>query len=150
MNQKVNIVELTAAFNRCRMNNAGKIFSNEEITKILKSLGFGGNIVAMLITKHMYSQRDGKKKFYSFTHNPIHKSAIEALYEENRKYQREYYRQSNENENSIKEVTTPLEEAITLLKKQGYELRKPRKFDVTKFAEDHPELYKQYLIYEEV
>lgn len=147
MKQKVNVVELTAAFNTCRMNNIGKIFSNEEITKLLKDLGFGGNITAMLISKHMYSQRDGKKKLYSFTHNPLHKSAIEALYEENRRYQREYHQ---DNKNSVKETATPLEEAITLLKKQGYELRKPRKFDVTKFAEDHPELYKQYLIYEEV
>lgn len=141
MKQKIDVIFLVGEFNKCRMNNLKKTFSSEKLKNILRSLGFNRMVTDKLLSTHFDTVKVGTRKIYYFRNDPLHKAALQKIYDDIRKYQHDYYESNKE---------SSVDKAISLLKEQGYELRKIAKFDETRFAQEHPELYKQYLIYEEI
>lgn len=137
-----NVEELTAEFNRLRMENQGRTFSSKHIYTVLQTIGINKNIAARLCAKgyiESYSKPGTiNEREYHFSAAPLHKQQLKNLYDE---YNARHYK---------KKTKLNIEPSIATLKAAGYQIQKPIGFDIEKFQKDHPELYMQYQRYETV
>lgn len=141
--KKLNYLELTERFNRFRMEHQSRTYTREEILKELDNLGIKSAIANRMLAKaYIPSEKVGKAKLYSFSRDPLHKSQLEALYNEKNTQTYERYKRSHQ-----KQLTSE-EAAIELLQSQGYQVRKVVGFNLEKFKAENPVLYKKYLKYE--
>ena len=95
----------------------------------------------------MDSKLVGNRKFFQFGKNPIHKSEIEAIYDRMASYANK--RREKKPQQST-QPTISLDKALEAVQAAGYQIRKPIGFDLERFSEENPELYRKYLKYEVV
>lgn len=144
MNRRINVEEVCRAYNNARDENKGRTGSPSWASKILKEKGLSTSIIKRILhepTLVIYSKREnagrGNYKGCTFPYNPIHKDWFEN-----------WIYPPKKDDNCIKKDLPFEEECTSYLKARGYEIKKCVGFDEDRFAEEHPELYKQYLIYE--
>ena len=115
-------------FNEVRMKYAGQKLEKDQLKEIFKNeIGFYlSNKWLSVLTdnKVLNPYKLGKKKAYIFSYSPIHKDRLHNMHTEVCKYMKEH------NVKVIKEVPyievcDPIEEAVKLLKEQGYKIYKP-------------------------
>lgn len=145
--KKVNIEELTAKFNTCRMGNQGKSYTNQEMYGLLSEMGFNKAVISKMISKGYLSfEKLGTTRLYSFQSTPLHKNQIEGLYNIFRNRAKHYNKMMAEKNTEIIEENA----AIEALQKRGYVIRKPVGFDLEALKQDLPHIYKKYVKYEYV
>lgn len=141
---KVNIEELTRKLNEFRMST-NKTFTGQELADALYGLGFN-KVTCWSMNKYFPFEKIGSSKLFSMPKEPIHKSAVAAVYNSSR---------SSKERSMMKKVQAKCsalseQDAISILQKAGYELRKCVGFDLEKFAREQPIMYKRYLKYENI
>ena len=137
MNKKLNVNEMVQNFNVLRQKTENKTFSGKELDVYLNKYGFNRVIVrALKKLKAFECVKSGTSKLYSFKKEPLYVGKMsEAL---------SMYR----SESTKKKEKTEEEQALSILKNSGYQIRKCVGFDVKKFEKENPDLYSKYLIYE--
>lgn len=144
--KKVNVIELTQKLNEFRMAHPNKSFTREELQEELQKLGFNTQARGAIIPKFFTYEKIGQNKIYMMPKEPIHKSAIEGIYQIFRNAKNKS-RQSKK----IEIISENSEEAaLALLSARGYQIRKCVGFDLEKFQKEQPVLYRKYLKYETV
>lgn len=144
MTQKVNIHELTKKFNEFRQANQGRTFSTKELYAEFGAMGFNSGI-AQQLTRFLDSEKIGTSKLFTFKDTPLLEVQIENLYRKARKASAKYYKKSME----VGPETMSEKIAIEVLQKAGcYRIKKAIRFDVERFRQEHPDLYRKYTIYE--
>ena len=144
MTQKVNIHELTKKFNEFRQANQSRTFSTKELYAEFGKMGFNSGI-AQQLTKFLDAEKIGTSKLFTFKDTPLLEVQIENLYRKARKASAKYYKKSME----VGPETMSEKIAIEVLQKAGcYRIKKAIKFDVERFRQEHPDLYRKYTIYE--
>ena len=144
--KKINIIELTQKLNQFRMDHPNKSFTREELRESLLSLGFNRQVEGAIVPKFFPYEKIGQARIYTMPKEPIHKSAVEAVYES-------FRRTRNKSRNRKKEEIhsqNSEEAALALLSARGYQIRKCIGFDLERFQKEQPILYKKYLKYETV
>ena len=144
--KKVNVIELTQKLNEFRMAHPNKSFTREEINEELQKLGFNSQVRGSIIPKFFPYEKIGSNHIYTMPKEPIHKSAVESVYEKFRKA-------TNKSRESkrIEVISENTEEAaLALLSARGYQIRKCVGFDLERFQKEQPVLYRKYLKYETV
>ena len=144
--KKTNTVELTQKLNQFRMENSNKTFTREELKESLLSLGFNSQTEGAIVPKFFPYEKIGTNRIYNMPKEPIHKSAIEAVYESFRRTRNKLRNQKKEEIHSKNSE----EAALALLSARGYQIRKCIGFDLERFQKEQPILYKKYLKYETV
>jgi len=134
--RKANYKEKAAAFNKVRQENQGKCLECGEIYRLLKEAGISRLITCQLINDGVIRhERIGKKRLYSFSATPLHYLKMETIF--NKVAKKRYEAQKPiEPEAPL----TPLEE----VKNSGYKVFR-EEFDLERFMEEEPVLYKKYL-----
>lgn len=134
--RKANYKEKAAAFNKVRQENQGRCLECSEIYHLLKEAGISRLITCQLINDGVIRhERIGKKRLYSFQSNPLHYLKMETIF--NKVAERRYKVQKPiEPEAPL----TPLEE----VKNSGYKVFR-EEFDLDRFMQEEPILYKKYL-----
>ena len=146
--QPVNVEGLTKALNELRLDSKNKTFTRSEIYDALVSIGFN-KAIANYALALLYSEKLGKAKLYSFNSDPIHKSQVEGLFKRYRLSKNQYnYKSRHKDETPMTSETANEEAMIKYLKARGYQIRKPVGFDIQKFSEMNPELYRKFIKYE--
>ena len=139
-------MELTEKLNKFRMAHPNKSFTREELQEELQKLGFNSQARGAIIPKFFTYERIGQNKIYMAPKDPIHKSAIEGIYQ--------IFRNSKNKSRQSKKIETISESseeaALALLSARGYQIRKCVGFDLERFQKENPVLYKKYLKYETV
>lgn len=144
--KKVNVMELTEKLNRFRMEHPDKTFTREELKESLLGLGFNSQIEGAITPKFFPYEKIGSSRIYTMPKQPIHKSAIEGVYEKFRNLS-----SKSRESRKLKTVSENSEEAaLALLASKGYQIRKCVGFDLERFQKEQPILYKKYLKYETV
>lgn len=129
--------KLAENFNKEAFDNRNREYSKGELMAALKARGLSNDLVSYLIKTDELNIRKNQrgKQFYSFKRENLTYDKIQAYYEGRR-------------------IAAPSEadesKALAILKTMGYQIKKCIGFDEKKFSKDHPELYKQYLIYEQI
>ena len=144
--KKINTVELTQKLNQFRMAYPNKSFTREELRESLLSIGFNKHVEGAIVPKFFPYEKIGQARIYTMPKEPIHKSAVEAVYES-------FRRTRNKSRNRKKEEIhsqNSEEAALALLSARGYQIRKCIGFDLERFQKENPVLYKKYLKYETV
>lgn len=144
--KKINTIELTQKLNQFRMDHPNKSFTREELRESLLSLGFNRQIEGAIVPKFFPYEKIGQARIYTMPKEPIHKSAVEAVYES-------FRRTRNKSRNRKKEEIhsqNSEEAALALLAARGYQIRKCIGFDLERFQKEQPILYRKYLKYETV
>ena len=145
MRAKIDPVEVAAKFNELRQSNLREKFTKQEFFDLVRPIGIIRGIAELLIKEGAVRKRKvGTTIEVAFTDSPVYKGVFEKVYGEYRAARRISYH------NSKKPVLSETQKAIDLLKSQGYIIQKPVGFDEAKFKESNPELYSQYLTYENV
>ena len=145
MKKRLDCKELTKEFNELRQNNLGKTFTGKELDQLLLKYGFSGYILAALKKQFAFdSYKVGNSKLFSFKKDPFHFDRMQDVL----RYYNEH-RTKHQPKGTPKELTEE-EKAISLLRAQGYEMRKCIGFDLETFQKENPEMYKKYLLYETV
>lgn len=145
--QAVNIEQLTKAINELRLSSKNKTFTRSEIYDTLVSIGFN-KAIANYALALLYSEKLGKAKLYSFNSDPIHKSQVENLFKRYRLSKNQYnFKARHKSEDPVSSEVNE-EAMIKYLKARGYQIRKPVGFDLQKFSELNPELYRKFIKYE--
>lgn len=146
--QAINIEQLTKAINELRLSSKNKTFTRGEIYDNLVSIGFN-KAIANYALALLYSEKLGKAKLYSFNADPIHKSQVEGLFKRYRSTKNQYnYKSRHKGETSVSSEEANEDAMIKYLKARGYQIRKPIGFDLQKFSEMNPDLYKKFIKYE--
>lgn len=142
--KKVDIHELTKKFNEFRQANQGRTFSTKELYAEFGAMGFNSGI-AQQLTKFLDSEKIGTSKLFTFKDTPLLEVQIENLYRKARKASAKSYKKSM----GIGPETISEKIAIEVLQKAGnYRIKKAVGFDVERFRQEHPDLYRKYTIYE--
>ena len=142
--KKVNIRELTQKFNEFRQKNQGRTFSTQELYTEFANMGFNKNI-AQQLTHFLDSEKIGTSKLFTFKDTPLLDVQIENLYRKARKSSAKSYKKMM----GVGPETMSEKMAIEVLQKAGcYRVKKAIGFDVERFKQDHPDLYRKYTIYE--
>jgi len=142
--KKVNTHELARKFNEFRQNNQGRTFSTQELYTEFANLGFNKNI-AQKMTKFLDSEKIGTSKLFTFKDTPLLEIQIENLYQKARKASLKSYKKLM----GVAPEVMGEKMALQVLQKAGcYRIKKAVGFDVERFREDHPDLYRKYTIYE--
>lgn len=142
--KKVNTRELTRKFNEFRQNNQGRTFSTQELYTEFANMGFNKNI-AQKMTKFLDSEKIGTSKLFTFKDTPLLEIQIENLYQKARKASLKSYKKLM----GVGPEVMSEKIALQVLQKAGcYRVKKAVGFDVERFREDHPDLYRKYTIYE--
>lgn len=144
--KKINTVELTQKLNQFRMDHPNKSFTREELKESLLPLGFNKQIEGAIVPKFFPYEKIGQARIYTMPKEPIHKSAVEAVYESFRRTRNKLRNQKKEEIHSQNSE----EEALALLSARGYQIRKCVGFDLERFQKEQPILYRKYLKYEMV
>lgn len=155
MSTPINVREMTGKLNQLRVNNSDKLYTHNQLFEDLRQIGFATTIAQAIVGTLIPSEKIGRNKFYRFSKDPIHFSKLEEIYRKFRNY-------SNKSRAKRKNVSLPAErggkceiefnqqEAIQKLQAAGYQIRKCVGFDEARFREEHPELYRKYLKYEDL
>ena len=142
--KKVDVHELTRKFNEFRQNHQGRTFSTKELYKEFTAMGFNVNI-AQQMTKFLDAEKIGTSKLFTFKDTPVLEIQIENLYNQHRK-------QASKSRKKLLGIgpgTMSEKMALEVLQKAGcYRVKKAVGFDVERFKQDHPDLYRKYTIYE--
>ena len=142
--KKVDIHELTRKFNEFRQEHLGRTFSTKELYAEFAAMGFNVNI-AQQMTKFLDSEKIGTSKLFTFKDTPVLEIQIENLYNQHRKQASKSRRKML----GIGPETMSEKMALEVLQKAGcYRVKKAVGFDVERFKQDHPDLYRKYTIYE--
>ena len=129
--------KLAEEFNKEAFDNRNREYSKAELMAALKARGLSNELTSYLIKSKGLNVRKNQKgkQFFSFKRENLTYDKIQAYYEG-------------------RKIAAPSEadetKALTILKTMGYQIKKCVGFDEKKFSKDHPELYKQYLIYEQI
>lgn len=120
--------ELSKKINTFRLENSGKEFTKKELLEILSQLNMPFKsylFTGFIKSKNLILVKKGKKVTYHFSVNPIHQDTIKGIILNARDYQKEtnlrYYTKRNNREVNM----LTIEEAIQLLKNNGYKVYKP-------------------------
>lgn len=141
--KKVDVHELTRKFNEFRQTHQGRTFSTKELYSEFSAMGFNIRIAHQL-TKFLDSEKIGTSKLFTFKDTPLLEIQIENLYQNARKSAAKYKKMMGVGPESMSEKI-----AIEVLQKAGcYRVKKAVGFDVERFRQDHPDLYRKYTIYE--
>lgn len=141
--KKVDVHELTRKFNEFRQTHQGRTFSTKELYSEFTAMGFNIRIAHQL-TKFLDSEKIGTSKLFTFKDTPLLEIQIENLYQNARKSAAKYKKMMGIGPESMSEKI-----AIEVLQKAGcYRVKKAVGFDVERFRQDHPDLYRKYTIYE--
>lgn len=140
---------LAAAFNMLRMKFNNKPLTYREVYVELPKIGVSSNIIQKMIERGWISKRrdpENSKCNLYYLETVVNKLQFETLFKERRKEnnKRNAKKKEEKKENSS---TNNIESLISQLEEQGYKILAP-KFDIEKFKEENPELYKKYLVYE--
>ena len=142
--KKVDTRELARKFNEFRQKNQGRTFSTKELYKEFTAMGFNVNI-AQQMTKFLDSEKIGTSKLFTFKDTPLLEIQIENLYNQHRKQASKSRRKML----GVSESSMTEKVALDILQKTGkYRIKKATGFDVERFRQDHPDLYRKYTIYE--
>lgn len=134
--RKANYKEKAAAFNQVRQQYQGKCLECNEIYRLLKEAGISRLITCQLINDGVIRhERIGKKRLYSFQSTPLHYLKMETIFDKVAK-KRYVPQKPIEPEAPL----TPLEE----VKNSGYKVFR-EEFDLDRFMQEEPILYKKYL-----
>lgn len=144
--KKINTIELTQKLNQFRMDHPNKSFTREELRESLLSLGFNRQIEGAIVPKFFPYEKIGQARIYTMPKEPIHKSAVEAVYES---FRRTRNKSRNQKKEEIHSQNSE-EAALALLSARGYQIRKCIGFDLERFQKEQPILYRKYLKYETV
>jgi hypothetical protein len=107
-------------------------------------MGFNVNI-AQQMTKFLDSEKIGTSKLFTFKDTPVLEIQIENLYHKSRKATAKSHKKLM----GIGPETMSEKMALEVLQKAGcYRVKKAVGFDVERFKQDHPDLYRKYTIYE--
>ena len=140
----VDIHELTKQFNEFRQANQGRTFSTKELYAEFGAMGFNSGI-AQQLTRFLDSEKIGTSKLFTFKDTPLLEIQIENLYRKARKASAKSYKKMM----GIGPDTMSEKMALEVLKKAGnYRVKKAVGFDIDRFRQDHPDLYRKYTIYE--
>ena len=141
--KKVDVHELTRKFNEFRQEHQGRTFSTKELYSEFAAMGFNIRIAHQL-TKFLDSEKIGTSKLFTFKDTPLLEIQIENLYQNARKSAAKYKKMMGIGPESMSEKI-----AIEVFQKAGcYRVKKAVGFDVERFRQDHPDLYRKYTIYE--
>lgn len=141
--KKVDVHELTRKFNEFRQTHQGRTFSTKELYSEFAAMGFNIRIAHQL-TKFLDSEKIGTSKLFTFKDTPLLEIQIDNLYQNARKSAAKYKKMMGIGPESMSEKI-----AIEVLQKAGcYRVKKAVGFDVERFRQDHPDLYRKYTIYE--
>lgn len=142
--KRVDIHELTRKFNEFRQEHLGRTFSTKELYSEFAAMGFNVNI-AQQMTKFLDSEKIGTSKLFTFKDTPVLEIQIENLYNQHRKQASKSRRKML----GVGPETMSEKMALEVLQKAGcYRVKKAVGFDVERFKQDHPDLYRKYTIYE--
>jgi len=142
--KKVDTHELTRKFNEFRQNHQGRTFSTKELYAEFSAMGFNANI-AQQMTKFLDSEKIGTSKLFTFKDTPLLEIQIENLYRKSRNAASKSHKKLM----GIGPETMSEKMALEVLQKAGcYRVKKAVGFDVERFKQDHPDLYRKYTIYE--
>lgn len=142
--KRVDTHELTRKFNEFRQNHQGRTFSTKELYAEFAAMGFNVNI-AQQMTKFLDSEKIGTSKLFTFKDTPVLEIQIENLY----KHHRKAASNSRKKMLGVSDPTMTEKVALDILQKTGkYRIKKATGFDVERFRQDHPDLYRKYTIYE--
>ena len=135
MNRKIDKKELCLAFNQLRTNNLNKKFNSTEFHEALRKLGISNKYAQEIAkTGSVRFRKMGNKTEYAFTENPLHYQQIEKIYADRGKHH--------------KQASTPIDEAIKLLKECGYRIQKPVGLDLKTLEKENPDILEKYRIFE--
>lgn len=106
----------TELINTVRIQNANRILTRVEIENLLRGIPYAttGTMVKTLVDYRVLTVVDaiGRKQFYKFVDRPVHHDKMENIINDIR------------SQYNIKESKDPIEEAIKLLKDNGYKIFK--------------------------
>jgi hypothetical protein len=138
--QRIDVKQVCESYNKARTQNVGRKGSSSFMINTLKTFGISGNVARKMIVEptlfqsfHREGAGRGNYKGYIWPNNPVHISW----------FQNWLYGDKKEKKDLPFE-----EECINYLKARGYEIKRCVKFDEDRFAEEHSDLYKKYLVYE--
>ncbi len=142
--KRVDTHELTRKFNEFRQNNLKRTFGTKELYAEFTKMGFNANI-AQQMTRFLEAEKIGTSKLFTFKDTPVLEIQIENLYNHHRKQASK----SRKKMLGIGPETMSEKMALEVLQKAGcYRVKKAVGFDLDKFKQDHPDLYRKYTIYE--
>jgi hypothetical protein len=142
--KRVDTHELTRKFNDFRQKNLKRTFSTKELYEEFGKMGFNSNI-AQQLTRFLEAEKIGTSKLFTFKDTPVLEIQIENLYKNSRKT----CAKSRKKMLGIGPETMSEKMALEVLQKAGcYRVKKAIGFDIDKFKQDHPDLYRKYTIYE--
>lgn len=142
--RKVNIEEKTKALNEFRLKNQTKSFTYGELREKLGEVLSKNNIIINAAVKAFPYEMIGKSRLYSMPKDPIHWVFVNNAYKKQTKTHKDYA----EKKEVSKEEELNEEQALKILTKRGYQIRKCVGFDLERFSKENPVLFKKYLKYE--
>ena len=144
---KKEAMEYAETFNKLRQNQVGKTFLGKELDTLLKKYGFNAYLISELKRMHQFEMlQSGTSRLYQFKEkNPTGYEMMQTCIKVARQRMCEAKKKP-----APQEITqlTPEENAVKLLKEQGYQLKKCVGFDLERFQKECPQIYQQYLKYE--
>lgn len=139
----IDFTKLCQKFNEFRLAHQNTVYDTRaDIQKEMRNLGINVHIFERMCKNNVFNtKRIGKRVQYSFKDIPLYKNDLKRMYIQ--------YNSSIISNKNIKEINAE-SEAIKLLKSLGYKIQKPVGFNEASFRKDHPELYQNYTILEEI
>lgn len=137
--------ELTRKLNEFREKGRreNKTYTSQQLYEELEKLGFNVSI-SRRVAAFMDFEKIGTAKIYSMPESPIHQSRIERLYKAAANYQKK----SKAASKIAKAEDLTEKQALDMLIKKGYRIKKAIRFDLERFMSEQPEMYRKYCIYE--
>jgi hypothetical protein len=121
MRRVVDFKKLSESINIFRKENQGKFWTLQELVKELCNLGFSKDRAKRLVIKNFPSKVEDGKLLYAMPEKPILKTLIEGTYRYfSNLAKSSYHRKAAEKKAKKQEKSDKLEEAINLLKENGY------------------------------
>lgn len=147
MKEKINVEKTCAGYNAARTANAGRKMGREQVINILKENGISETLALRMSksdTLFTRYQREncgkGRHLGYIWPQTPVHVNIFKNW----------LYPPTEEKKPVEKKNLSFEEECTQYLLNQGYQIKKCVGFDEDAFKKDYPQLWKKYLIYEEV
>jgi hypothetical protein len=137
--------ELTRKLNEFRekARKESRTFTSVQLYEEFEKIGFNASI-AKRVAALMEFEKIGTAKLYSMPEKPIHQARIETLYKEAQKSHKKYIAKRDR----VKTEDMTEKQALDMLIKKGYRIKKAVKFDLERFMVEQPEMYRRYCIYE--
>ena len=143
--------DLVHKFNELRMNNRNEKFTAQGLQDLLKQNGFNEDLIYFMKKQNIFNVEKVQKssqKIYRFKDEPLYCKRMEKLINDWRQTVNKSYKRIKAEMPLTPQECISEEEMLKSLKSKGYQIQKCVGFDESKFAKEHPDLYKQYLIYE--